>query len=113
MNSCQSLKVLSIAGNPGFGNDGLRMLLPVAAQLQVLDVSACGIVSPLPDDVARLHPLSHIHSVNLHHLLLSGNRLHESDRDIMTKSWQALWNNKAKCCLSNNAHFTLASTEPV
>jgi Ran GTPase-activating protein (RanGAP) involved in mRNA processing and transport len=113
VSSCQSLRVLNISGNPTFGNDGLGVLLPVIAQLQVLDVSSCGIVSPLPDDIAHLYPLSHVHSVNLHHLLLSGNRLYGSDRDIMATAWRALWTKKCKasCCLNNDAHFTLSVTQ--
>ncbi|EDO37053.1 predicted protein [Nematostella vectensis] len=87
------LKILNLSGNPSLGNTTLHAILNTLmdtplSQLGTLDLSSCGVRSPLPPELPTVLRDVRNAGCSLNLLDLSGNALLLDDRKAMTEAWE-------------------------
>jgi Ran GTPase-activating protein (RanGAP) involved in mRNA processing and transport len=94
-----NLKHLTLSDNVKVTNEVLLKLLTLPSNLQFLDLSCCGISSPLPEHLVNRQTGFSRH---LKYLNLSYNSLNEQDIETLLCLWSSTWREKTSVCITKS-----------
>ena len=100
MQNNSNIKHLNLSGNKRLTNDSLLHVLAQMTSLQFLDLTSCGLTSPLPTSLGNLH---YSFPGNLKFLNLSNNFLEDDDIiGTLANLWNSRWQEKSQVCMSKS-----------
>ena len=106
LRSNRSLKHLSLSGNIHVTGESLLKFLDVPSNLQYLDLSSCGICSPIPEGLTNRQVGFSRH---LKYLNLSHNSFNEQDMQTLLRLWRLTWRENSSVIITKS--ITILSSQ--